>query len=262
MKNDKKSLIFITLGILGFVSFQVSLASAVFVSGNAIGWDNLERLDGTLVKVYKDSQLISQVVCGPKGSYQIDLNPGNYMFIAIYIDGNGGKYLSEANLTIYENQTTNIDFLMIPAFEFPNIDEYDIPELDINFTDFEGTGKGVDDEDYNGSAQDGESVQDGGSTQDRDLTFFIALMTVLILIGGAGFALHHKRKQKPVEGLSEDEQKIINILNKKKQVLQSDLVRELNVSPAKTSLLITELENKGLVKREVRGRTNMITRRE
>ncbi|NJE55700.1 MarR family transcriptional regulator, partial [Thermococcus sp. 21S9] len=64
-----------------------------------------------------------------------------------------------------------------------------------------------------------------------------------------------------VEILRSDEEKIIELL-KNGPVLQSELVKRLGVSKAKVSLLLKDMEKKGLIERVKEGRSYLVKLKE
>ncbi len=61
-----------------------------------------------------------------------------------------------------------------------------------------------------------------------------------------------------LKGFDETERKIIEILEKEKIIFQNKLEKTLNISRVKVSRTVKKLENKGLIKKEKRGRTNKL----
>jgi len=235
----------LSAGLL-LVCLQTTLAGAVAVKGEVTLWESGEKLDGTLIKVYRDSALVSKVICDENGSYSMDLQPGNYHFMAVYIDRDGDKYLDEEDVTLYPDQNTTLDFLMI----LPELDinfselEYYIPELDINFSELEN------------ETEEGVVEGDGKEPDDAILISIFIILAVSVLILSI---LKMMGKKGGIE-LEDDEKKIMEILKKQKgkRMLQSDLLGETDFSRAKVSLVLSELEKKGLIRKEVKGRTNLI----
>ena len=221
----------LSAGLL-LVCLQTTLAGAVAVKGEVTLWESGEKLDGTLIKVYRDSALVSKVICDENGSYSMDLQPGNYHFMAVYIDRDGDKYLDEEDVTLYPDQNTTLDFLMI------------LPELDINFSELEN------------ETEEGVVEGDGKEPDDAILISIFIILAVSVLILSI---LKMMGKKGGIE-LEDDEKKIMEILKKQKgkRMLQSDLLGETDFSRAKVSLVLSELEKKGLIRKEVKGRTNLI----
>ncbi|MEM2707699.1 MAG: winged helix-turn-helix transcriptional regulator [Candidatus Pacearchaeota archaeon] len=99
---------------------------------------------------------------------------------------------------------------------------------------------------------------------------FLILILVIILLIILSFFFIFKHYRKKIKEKKEKEKKmifispdkfkeeVIKILEKERRILQKDLRKRLNVSEAKLSLLITELEEEGKVKKIKRGRGNII----
>ncbi len=79
--------------------------------------------------------------------------------------------------------------------------------------------------------------------------------------GGILYRERRERKRTRREILKSDEERIIEIL-KEGPVLQSELVKRLGVSKAKVSILLREMEEKGLIERTREGRSYRIQLRE
>ena len=68
-----------------------------------------------------------------------------------------------------------------------------------------------------------------------------------------------KRFVKKEYVLEDDLEKLVNILKSKgKRAAQKDLRKDLGLSEAKVSLMITDLESRGMVKKIKKGRGNII----
>jgi uncharacterized membrane protein len=77
---------------------------------------------------------------------------------------------------------------------------------------------------------------------------------------GAEARAREESKEKILELLRTDtfKKQVTDILQKERRILQRDLRKKLNVSEAKLSLLVSELEAEGKVKKIKRGRTNIL----
>ncbi len=79
--------------------------------------------------------------------------------------------------------------------------------------------------------------------------------------GGILYKEHKERKSIKREILKSDEERVVEIL-KEGPILQSELVKRLGVSKAKISILLREMEEKGLIERIREGRSYRIQLRE
>ncbi|NJE41818.1 transcriptional regulator [Thermococcus sp. GR6] len=92
------------------------------------------------------------------------------------------------------------------------------------------------------------------------LTYLVLFLAGLLLGAGGvyGYFLYNERKREKEMGfLRGDEEKIMAIL-REGPVLQSELAEKLGVSKAKVSIILREMEEKGLITRVKEGRTYRI----
>ncbi|MFA5176486.1 MAG: winged helix-turn-helix transcriptional regulator [Candidatus Nanoarchaeia archaeon] len=92
------------------------------------------------------------------------------------------------------------------------------------------------------------------------LYYIIPFVLILILI-----TIIYKRFKKPrkvelkIEGVKDDLEKVIEIIKKEGgRTTQKDIRERIGLSEAKVSLMIVELEDKGLIKKIKKGRGNII----
>ncbi len=93
------------------------------------------------------------------------------------------------------------------------------------------------------------------------LLFGIPFIIIISIIIGSVIIIKRlriKAKEHLLKGFMEDEQKTILYLQKNKEAWQNKLRHEFKFSRAKTTRIIKKLEDKGLVKKEVYGKTNKI----
>ena len=97
------------------------------------------------------------------------------------------------------------------------------------------------------------------------LLLYLSLFTAGLVTGGGvvyGYILYRERKKSEERNhLRTDEEKILAIL-KEGPVLQSELTGKLGVSKAKVSIILREMEEKGLITRVREGRTYRVFLRE
>ncbi|WP_297093361.1 MarR family transcriptional regulator [Thermococcus sp.] len=94
---------------------------------------------------------------------------------------------------------------------------------------------------------------------------YVGVFIMGLLIGGGsvyGYILYRERKrEEELTHLRSDEEKILAML-KEGPVLQSELAEKLGVSKAKVSIILREMEEKGLITRTKEGRTYRVFLRE
>ncbi|HIP89017.1 MAG TPA: MarR family transcriptional regulator [Thermococcus paralvinellae] len=88
---------------------------------------------------------------------------------------------------------------------------------------------------------------------------WLIVIFVSAFVGGffAGVLYKERKGKEKVEILKSDEEKVIELL-KNGPILQSELVKRLGVSKAKVSLLLKEMEKKGLIERVKEGRSYLV----
>lgn len=260
-----------------FVACAPSTSAAV-VHGTTYEWSTFEALENTIVLV---NSTPPQKLVSPSGSYAFDLPEGSYAIHAEYYRGNLLEYCAEENITIVGDGDFVLDLLMFPPIEDVYLcedinlseDIFDYEELLEDEEDStvllyatgilsvlaitsalflwkrskKGDGKrgteGIDEtdgkEDYGyeplepepEAPEESEEPGDRGELEPEDAESAIPsdLQEVLSIIRG-----HDGR------------------------ITQKDLRLRLNCSEAKASLMITDLEDRGLVKKVKKGRGNVI----
>jgi len=173
-------------------------------------------------------------------SYSFETPPGIYSIKAYFVKENI-TYYDEEIIKVEGNYSYRIDLILFPVEEEIVEDEKIKEILDL--------------------LKDIESVEKG----KRSFFPFILVVLLIIALATGIFAfifLKYKRKKKlekiDITHVDEFKNRVENILKKEKRILQKDLRKMLNVSEAKLSLLITELEEEGKVKKIKRGRGNII----
>lgn len=85
---------------------------------------------------------------------------------------------------------------------------------------------------------------------------YFAFPIVIILI--VFYYLKFLRKETIESILNENERKIVEILREKKKIVQKDLVQYLELSKAKVSRMVKDMEKRGIIEVERRGRNNIL----
>ncbi len=242
-----------------FTVIFISGAQAATLHGTIYDWSDFENpLKGAIVEV---NSTPSQYVVSANGTFSFNLSPGNYMIKAKYYHNNILEFAAEDEIRIDKEGDYVHDLLLFPSTE---LDKQYLG--DINLT--------------------GDLVTKSDSNQIYYIiTIFLVFAALLILYW------MRKKKNKPIEKspgetigilpeispevppvipleniaktesieLPEDLREIYGLLLKKGgRVTQKDLRKEVKYGEAKVSLMIADLENRGLVKKIKRGRANII----
>ncbi|WP_175060274.1 MarR family transcriptional regulator [Thermococcus sp. 2319x1] len=100
----------------------------------------------------------------------------------------------------------------------------------------------------------------GEVTNQFPLAMFLATIFIAFL-GGFLAGTLYRGKEKTLIDLRSDEERVLEVL-KEGPLYQSDLVKRLGFSKAKVSLLLRDMEKKGLIERVKEGRTYLVRLKE
>ncbi len=211
---------------------------------------SLEKINGTVV--YVDSSPKQQII-SKDGSYNFTLQQGTYTITANQLKD--GKLVSNSSekITVNQEGEFNLDIILLPVFE-------DIGAGDIGLSpkDFE--------------QQDGIPI--------FTIIGFILVGIIFLIVF---VKLRQIRKEKPrevirevpkievikevvkevrevkTEKLPEDLEKALDIIKRNSgRTTQKEIRKEMNLSEAKISLMMDDLESRGLIKKIKKGRGNLI----
>lgn len=199
-------------------------------------------LENVVIKVYSDSTLQLQTLV-PDGTYSLSLYPGSYTIMAKYYSGAILVYDTEENITLQENDNLTLDLIMFPVFE-----ENELPE---NF----------------------EILPELEEAEARSMLLALVAIFAIVVTGAVAFyymKIYPKKKlagagkvegPPPVKvvGLPDDLKEVMDVIRAGGgRINQVELRRKLPYSEAKVSLMITDLEDRGLVRKIKKGRGNII----
>jgi len=235
-------------------------ASAAVVHGTTYEWSTFEALENTIVLV---NSTPPQKLVASSGSYTFDLPEGSYAIRAEYYRGNLLEYCAEEEITIVGDGDFVLDLLMFPPIEEAYLYE------DINFSE--------DLFDYEELHEDEED--------SMVLLYATGILSVLAIVSALFLWKRGKKgarkdgtdgkedygyepvKPEPEElepvdagsAIPSDLQEVLSIIRGHEgRITQKDLRLRLNCSEAKASLMVTDLEDRGLVRKMKKGRGNVI----
>ncbi|MBT7902828.1 hypothetical protein HN587_03120 [Candidatus Woesearchaeota archaeon] len=208
---------------------------------------NLNSLNNVVVEV---DTIPEQRFVSKQGQYEFDLAPGNYTLTAQYIDSNQIKYVAEEKLLIVKEGTFLFDLFLFPDFSEDDklLDYPIITEPEENNT------------------QTIDVVPTGPSIWFLYLLgiFIFAIIIVYIYLkflksDQPEITIDTLDSIKKEDEMDEDLESVIEILKKNdKRMTQKELRKEIPLSEAKVSLMISELEHKGIIQKIKKGRGNII----
>ncbi|CAG0979470.1 hypothetical protein METP3_01991 [Methanosarcinales archaeon] len=239
--------------VLILITILISSAQAAKVYGSIYEWSELDKpLKNAIVEIEENSTRMQYKVSG-NGTYFFDISPGSYDIKAKYYYNNILELSGEEKLRINNpDDSKNLDLIL-----FPPIDS-DYEYLgNINLT--------------------GEL-----DTKQADDTNYIIISLVALIIISVIIIFIWKKKRKPAvpiidepvplppENLEKKEEssrielpddlkELYDIILKKGgRITQKDLRKEVIYGEAKVSLMIADLEDRGLIKKIKKGRSNII----
>ena len=218
------------------------LVSAAVIEGDVYSI-YLELLDHAVISIDTVPQ---QVVVAKEGHYAFTVPPGDYVITAE--QRNGDVYYREENVTVAEEGTYTLDLLLDPLFEEPLDSLPDLTTLEDDDVSF--THKGT-------------------------FWLYLVLLILLFII----FTLlwtrkrwHHQEEQahqQEMQREAQDHELGDDLDEQIQQVLaylkteggrahQKAIRKHFSMSEAKLSLLIADMEHRGMVKKIKKGRGNII----
>lgn len=252
--------------LLTFLLLLFPIASATTIHGIVYEWSTFEPLDNALVEV---NSTPTQFRVATSGVYSFNLQPGEYRITTRYYTNNVLEYYAEDNITVTDMYGDYVfDILLFP---WQNEGE-DFPDEDIVNITF--------------------------NVENSPLPVFnwvYSASALLVLIFGAAAAYYHYRGStgkaetedrpesapgiefepgvvpadeqllSPVPGtpdtrsLPDDLNEVLGIIRQAGgRVTQKEMRSKLRYSEAKVSLMITDLEDRRLVRKIKQGRGNVI----
>ncbi|MFN4132895.1 MAG: hypothetical protein ACK4GQ_00770 [Candidatus Hadarchaeales archaeon] len=201
------------------------------IYGRVYYWFTLEPMPGAIVTI---STTPEQRMVAENGDYSFDVPLGVYEIKAEYFLRGTLIYEDSENVEVLAPGDYRLDFLLFPVSEELDIYENIAPEVEV------GEGDG--------------------------LVFLIAVGGVVVLILAVFLAVKRRRKTPALQpasvkvvGLPEDLQEIVNLLRESGgRMNQVELRRKLPYSEAKVSLMLSDLEDRKIIRKVRKGRANII----
>ncbi len=176
-----------------------------------------------------------QQMVAKNGSYSFAVNAGSYILRARHVKTDS---IIEENITVNEDGSYVLDLILLPSFDA--LDDVDAVPDDMLIDDV---------------------------VQDRPVSHWLAWLVVFTALG---FLVYRSVKSAP-EKLIQKEVREVPVADELNSVMkfideqggratQKDIRKQFPYSEAKVSLMIDELEEKGLVKRIKKGRGNVIVK--
>jgi len=214
-----------------FLLLLVNIVFAARISGSIYSID-LNKVSNALVEI--DTSPKQQYI-SKNGTYAFNVPVGDYKINAKLISNDVVESFVSENVLVKDNGDYILDLVL-----FPNLEEED--KL-LNDTEIE--------------------ISDGYFEKRNYLFYYvlgIASFLVIILIFLFLFLFLKKNKKEiKKDDLDDDLKKVIKIIKGDGgRTTQKDIRKKIDLSEGKISLLITELENNGVIEKIKKGRGNII----
>ncbi|PIN70512.1 hypothetical protein COV93_01185 [Candidatus Woesearchaeota archaeon CG11_big_fil_rev_8_21_14_0_20_43_8] len=212
--------------MIGILLLFPILVSAATISGTVYDI-NLDPLDDVVVEI---NTTPNQKMVSRAGTYSFTAPVGSYMIKASHVEAGQIDTYAVENITVESDG----DFIL-DMFTFP-----DFSENERLFDD----GIVIDD-----------TLLEGSSKSDLPLIFVLLGSSILVFV--VAFIVLSKKKR---SDLGDDcSQELVSILKKNGgRMTQKEIRKEIPLSESKISLMITDLESQGRLKKIKKGRGNVV----
>jgi uncharacterized membrane protein len=240
------ALLFVAITI-NFIPTTFAQENNATVHGTFYDLWTFTPLGNVVIEVYSDSTLRMQTISAD-GTYSLSLSPGNYTIMGKHYYGSLLISDAQENVTLQPNDNITLDFIMFPTFD-ENVEENALSE-------------NYDNAIYQEEAEEGTEWWP---------VVGVALIPALV---GAIVAYYYSKilpkkrlGAKKVEGapsikvvgLPDDLKEVMDVIRESGgRINQVELRQKLPYSEAKVSLMVADLENRGLVRKIKKGRGNII----
>jgi len=240
-----------------FAGIQFTTASEMAsIHGAVYEWNSFDLLEDVIVEL---NSTPPQSMLAKYGIYSFNLEPGSYLITASFYDGNDLAAYTEEEITITGDGDYVMDLFLLPVYYDDTFNEKEFSELNeiANLSD----------------ANNKETVL---FSQNM---IFILIFIALLSAGGYYFVkqrskttiseedIHNISHEKfdPImpedkwQEIPEDLKEFIVIIAKNDgRITQKELRTKVKHSEAKVSLMISDLESRGIVRKFKKGRGNVI----
>jgi len=260
----------------------VGAVGTATIHGAIYEWDTFEPLENVLIEV---NSTPPQSIVAKYGVYSLDLAPGDYVIVATYYTGNSLVASAQESITITDDGDYIIDLLLLPSYENEDLEDAEIANLS---EAFEADSLIIE-------ADTGSSYMAYVAVL---LIIFVLVLSAYVYSNKKGAnegglvntspegdndalpdgSLSFDVKENGLVGTVNDDPEIIDIITKAEppvlpddlqevldivianggRMTQKDLRGKLRYSEAKVSLIVSDLENRGLVDKFKKGRGNII----
>ncbi|RMD58627.1 MarR family transcriptional regulator [Candidatus Woesearchaeota archaeon] len=219
-----------------------NIATAATIQGSVYDF-SLDLISGVIVEV---NTTPNQKMVAKDAFYSFDVPKGSYRISASTRDD---SFRIEEDIEVSSDGKYNLDLILLPTLDA----EQDILEI----------------ENQEAVVDDVPLIEDALYEQPRSALGWVSWIILFIILGFLIYKLSSKKQEKEERktgrvhkvAVSEDLQKVLSIIDEEGgRTTQKEIRKRLPVSEAKVSLMLDELEHKGLIKRIRKGRANIIVK--
>jgi uncharacterized membrane protein len=191
---------------------------------------SLEKTIDVVVEVNTSPQ---QRLVSKDGTYSFTIPLGSYKISAKQIAHNVTLADAQEFIKVIDERDYVLDLFLFPTFDEDDI----LNETDVDFT------------------------EDDLKTTNRLLIIVIVLLVALVVVAVVLYLKLKKREPVVVEG-DDDLEKVLSIIRSQGgRTTQKEIRKHMPLSEAKVSLILTELEAKGIIQKYKKGRGNIVVLR-
>jgi len=196
----------------------IPLAQAAIITGTIYDY-SLNTVNGAVITI---NTTPSQVIVARNGTYSLHVPRGTYELIVGTTTPQGVTEKAQQTITITDQETYTLDFIL-----FPELEEIEAPDLN-----------------------------DLTLEEPRRKTTTTIIIGALIIITILTYIALKKRT--PREEEDELSTRILRYVKQHKRTTQKDIRKTFPESEATISLVLSELESKGRIRKIKKGRSNII----
>ena len=202
----------------------VSLVSAAIIHGTVYDI-SLNKMENVRVEVNTEPK---QQYIAKNGTYFFEVHVGDYIIQAEHYVSNLLESSAVENISVKSDGTFVLDLILLPILDSELLKE-----------------------------TEGISVE-GDEYLKEQPNYWIIVFAVIVLILILLFVYIIKKPKIPKKESGDYLDKILELIKKEGRITQKEIRKQIPLSEAKISLIISELEAKGIVRKIKRGRGNII----
>ena len=257
--------IFIYAAVILLLINTAQAAGTATIHGAVYEWYTFQPMENAIIEV---NSTPPQSIVARYGLYSFNLASGNYLITAKYYQNNTLTSFAEETITITDDGDYVLDLLLFPAYSDELVNETELSEITEDF--------------------DEETI----AIQDDKNSGYIYLLAIILIFAIVRFSIYAYKKQSSEKGniseesvvampekeyidtpeepeqnveikttasLPSDLLEIMDIIKANDgRITQKELRSKLKYSEAKVSLMVSDLEQRGLIEKFKKGRGNII----